>query len=132
MRPWITALAFAAFALPALAQSERNASDASGQTSLALGAIGESGLKATAGVVAIPLGVGGAAASGAGLASSAAGAPSLGMAPVVVGSSALGAAGDLIDFANKPLRVSKDVVVGPPPHAAPNVPYMPPAKAPGQ
>jgi hypothetical protein len=132
MRALIFAVALAAAAGPAFAQSERNASDASGQTSLALGAIGESGLKATAGVVAVPLGVGGGVASGAGAASSAAGAPLLGMGPVLIGSAALDSAKGLSDFAAKPLSIGKEVVVGLAPQPAPKVPYTPNAKAPGQ
>lgn len=110
---------------PALAQSERNASAASGQTSVAVGAIGESGLKASAGVVAIPLGVAGSGAMSGGAALSAAGAPLLGGSIAQTGSAAIKAADASSDFAGKPLTVSKDVVVGPAPQPAPNVPYAP-------
>lgn len=119
------AMAALALSAPAFAQSERNASAASEQTSVAVGAIGESGLKATVGVVAIPLGVAGAGAMSGGAALSAAGAPVIGGSVAQTGSAALGAAGAASDFAGKPLAISKDVIVGPAPQPAPNVPYTP-------
>lgn len=121
----VAAMAALAFSAPAFAQSERNASAASEQTSVAVGAIGESGLKAAVGVVAIPLGVAGAGAMSGGAALSAAGAPVIGGSVAQTGSAALGVAGAASDFANKPLSISKDVIVGPAPQPAPNVPYTP-------
>lgn len=129
-----SALAFCA-ASPALAQSEANASDASGATSIAIGAIGESGLKASAGVVAVPLGVAGTGSVVAGMGASEAGSNAVGIGAGGAGLVLLGAAGMSADFAREPLKIGKQVVVGPPPQAAPNVSYVPvpvPAKAPGQ
>jgi uncharacterized membrane protein len=116
MRMVLVLTAALAAATPAFAQSERNASDASAATSVAVGAIGESGLKASAGVVAIPLAVAGAAGvSGA-------------FAVAGAGSAAVSLAADSADFSNKPLTISNDVVIAPPAQPAPVVPFTPEAK----
>ena len=117
-------------ASPALAQSEKNASDASAQTSIAVGAIGESGLKATAGVVGVPLAAAGSAAAVTGVGLSAAGLPTSGGALATVGSGTAQAGIDLVEFSGKPLTITKDVVVGPAPQPAPKVPYAPATKPP--
>lgn len=122
-----TALALAA---PAYAQSSlQNASNALGKTSVAVGAVGESGLKASTGAVSIPLG-GVALASGAvGVVARASGQDEIADGFNAGSASATKAAKAVVDFSNSPLTVGDDVVVGRPkqPKAqpAPTVPYTP-------
>lgn len=110
------------------AQSVENASKALEQTSLAAGAIGESGLRATSGVVAVPLGVTALASGAVGV-----GAAASGQVDVADGFSAAAkdtshAARTLVEFSNAPLTITDEVVVGQkrvPPQPAPHVPYRP-------
>jgi hypothetical protein len=112
-------------ATPAFAdQSAQNFSAASKQTSLAVGAIGESGLKATSGVVAVPLG-GVALASGA----VGVGAAASGQYEIAKGFSDASAAitkdaRELVEFSNSPLAITDEVVVKKP-QPAPQVPFTP-------
>lgn len=128
-------------AAPAHAQlgSVRNTSEASKQVVVAVGAIGESGVKAASGVVAIPLGsvavASGAVAHGAG----ASGYTDVETAFSAGASSATGAAKSFVDFSGAPLTVTDNVVLGqkakssqtartkgaPAAQAAPNVPFAP-------
>ncbi len=130
MRLVLTAAVFIAISAPAFAQSSvRNASEASRQTSQAVGAIGESSLKATSGVVAIPMG-GVAVASGAvGHSANASGYTDVGASFEAGAASATKAARALVDFSGSPLTVADDVIVGrksrPSPQPAPAVPYTP-------
>lgn len=113
-----------AYAQPLEDQSAQNASAASQQTSIAIGAIGESGLRATSGVVAIPLG-GAALASGAvGIAAGASGQFDIakGFSDAAVDS--VKGARALVDFSNAPLTITDEVVVAKP-QPAPKVPYTP-------
>ncbi len=119
----IAALA-AAFAVPAQAQSARNAATASKQTSLAVGAITESGVRTTSGVVAIPLGATAVASGAVGV-----GAAASGQFEVANGfSDAAGGASrgarKMVEFSNAPLTIGDDVVVAKP-QPAPQVPYTP-------
>jgi hypothetical protein len=111
----------------AFGQSAQNASTASGQTSVAVGAIGESGLKATSGVVAIPLGVAGVASGAVAVGASASGQTELagGFSGAATGASQ--GASALVEFSNAPLSISDDVVIAAP-QAAPEVPYTPAAQ----
>lgn len=117
-------------ALPAYAQgSLRNTSEASKQVITASGAIGESGIKASAGVVAIPLG-GVALASGAvGAAANASGYAEVGSTFEDGGAGVTKGARSLVEFSGEPLTVSDEVVIGRPQEPvaqpAPNVPYAP-------
>jgi hypothetical protein len=117
-------------AAPAYAQSSlQNASNALGKTSVAIGAVGESGLKASTGVVSIPLG-GVALASGAvGVLARASGQDGIADGFSAGAAGATKAAKAVVDFSNSPLTVTDDVVVGRPkqPRAqpAPKVPYTP-------
>ena len=127
-----TTLALAiALAAPAHAQggSLRNGSEASRQAVVAVGAIGESGVKASTGVVAIPMG-GVALASGAvGHVANASGYTEVGTTFSDGAAGATKAAKSLVDFSGAPLTVSDEVIVGRPeqpvPQPAPNVPYTP-------
>jgi hypothetical protein len=125
MRYALLAGTILAAAAPAFAdQSAQNLSAASKQTSLAVGAIGESGLKAASGVVAIPLG-GVALASGAvGVAAGASGqyeiAKGFSDASVAITKDARA----LVEFSNAPLSITDDVVVAKP-QPAPKVPFTP-------
>jgi hypothetical protein len=125
MRYALIAGAFLASALPAFAdQSAQNASTASKQTSIAVGAIGESGLKATSGVVAVPLG-GVALASGAvGVGASASGQFEIAKGFSEASASTVKSARALVEFSNAPLSITDDVVVAKP-QPAPKVPYTP-------
>jgi hypothetical protein len=129
MRLVLTATTLLAISPAAHAQFSQNASAASKQTSIALGAIGESGLKASSGVVAIPLG-GIALASGAvGIAARASGHDAIADGFNTGAADATDAAKAVVDFSNSPLTISDDIVVGrpkqPKPQPAPNVPYRP-------
>ena len=129
MRLVLTAATLLAISPAAHAQFSQNASAASKQTSIAVGAIGESGLKASSGVVAIPLG-GIALASGAvGIAARASGHDAIADGFNTGAADATGAAKAVVDFSNSPLTISDDIVVGRPkqPKAqpAPTVPYRP-------
>ena len=122
----IAALAagLAAPALPAAAQSAQNASTALKQTSIAAGAITESGLRTTSGVVAIPLGATAVASGAVGI-----GAAASGQFEVAEGfSDAAGGASrsarKLVEFSNAPLTIADDVVVARP-QPAPKVPFTP-------
>lgn len=127
-----TALALAiALAAPAHAQggSLRNGSEASKQVIVSVGAIGESGVKASTGVVALPMG-GVALASGAvGHAANASGYTEVGTTFSDGAAGATKAAKSLVEFSGAPLTVSDEVIVGRPeqpvPQPAPNVPYTP-------
>lgn len=121
----------AALAAPAYAQggSLRNGSEASKQAIVAVGAVGESGVKAASGVVAIPMG-GVAVASGAvGHVANASGYTDVGTVFSGGAAGATNAAKSLVDFSGAPLTVSDDVIVGRPatpvPQPVPNVPHTP-------
>lgn len=129
MRLVLTAVLLTAATPAAHAQFSQNASAASKQTSIAAGAIGESGLKASSGVVSIPLG-GVALASGAvGIAAGASGQDVIANGFNTGAADATAAAKAVVDFSNSPLTITDDVVVGPPrqPDAqpAPVVPCTP-------
>jgi hypothetical protein len=113
---------------PAFAdQSAQNASTASRQTSIAVGAIGESGLRATSGVVAVPLG-GVALASGAvGAAAGASGQYEVAKGFSDASAAATRDARSLVEFSNAPLSITDDVVVAKP-QPAPKVPFTPVAQ----
>jgi hypothetical protein len=128
MRLILTAVALTA-ATPAHAQFSQNASAASKQTSMAIGAIGESGLKASSGAVSIPLG-GLAITSGAvGSAARASGHDKLAEGFNAGAAEATEAARAVVEFSNSPLTVTDDVIVGrpknPTPQPAPVVPHSP-------
>ena len=129
--PATTLVLAAALAAPAHAQggSVRNGSEASKQAIVAVGAVGESGVKAASGVVAIPMG-GVAVASGAvGHVANASGYTDVGATFSTGAAGATKAAKSLVDFSGAPLTVSDDVIVGrpatPAPQPVPNVPYTP-------
>ena len=129
--PATTLVLAAALAAPAHAQggSVRNGSEASKQAIVAVGAVGESGVKAASGVVAIPMG-GIAVASGAvGHVANASGYTDVGATFSTGAAGATKAAKSLVDFSGAPLTVSDDVIVGrpatPAPQPVPNVPYTP-------
>lgn len=129
MRLVLTVAALMAISPAAHAQFSQNASAASKQTSIAAGAIGESGLKASSGVVSIPLG-GIALASGAvGVAARASGRDGLANRLEAGAAEATEAARAVVDFSNSPLTITDEVVVGRPKQAkaqpAPSVPYTP-------
>lgn len=131
MRLALPAIAILALATPTHAQggSVRNGSEASKQAIVAVGAVGESGVKATSGVVAIPMG-GIAVASGAvGHVANASGYTDVGTTFSTGAAGATKAAKSLVDFSGAPLTVSDDVIVGRPAtpvaQPVPNVPYAP-------
>ena len=109
---------------PAQAQSTQNASDASKQTSIAVGAIGESGLRATSGGVAIPLGVTALASGAVGVGASASGQTDIALGFSAAAGDASRGAKALVDFSNAPLTISDEVIVAKP-QEAPQVPYSP-------
>ena len=115
---------------PTYAQSSvRNASEASKQVIISAGAVGESGIKASTGIVAIPLG-GVALASGAvGVAANASGYTEIGKGFQDVSGGVSKGARSLVEFSGEPLSVTDDVIVGKPaqplPQPAPRVPYAP-------
>ena len=119
-----TALAFStpAFAEP---QSAQNLSTALKQTSIAAGAITESGLKATSGVVAIPLGATALASAAVGVAATASGQYELGKGFSEASADTVKGARALVEFSNSPLAITDDIVVGKTPQPAPKVPYTP-------
>jgi hypothetical protein len=124
----LTAAFFVFAALPAHAQSSsQNLSEASKQTSLAIGAIGESGLKASSGVVAIPLGAVAITSGAVGHSANASGYTDIGKAFSNGAEDATKGAKAFVDFSNSPLSVTEEVIVGrkTPPAAqpAPNVPF---------
>ena len=115
-------------AAPTYAQSSvQNASEASRQTSQAVGAIGESGLKASSGVVAVPTGAIAVASGAAGHSANASGFTDIGAGFEAGSASATKAATALVDFSGSPLTVADDVIVGrkPEPQPAPALPYAP-------
>jgi hypothetical protein len=129
MRLVLTAVLLTAATPAAHAQFSQNASAASRQTSIAAGAIGESGLKASSGVVSIPLG-GVALASGAvGIAARASGQDAIANGFNKGSADATAAAKAVVDFSNSPLTITDEVVVGRPrqrqAQPAPVVPYTP-------
>ena len=115
---------------PADAQgSVRNASEASKQVIISAGAVGESGIQASTGIVAIPLG-GVALASGAvGVAANASGYNEIGRGFQDVSGGVSKGARSLVAFSGEPLSVTDDVIVGKPAQPlaqpAPRVPYAP-------
>lgn len=121
----LTAAAVFILTMPGWAQSAQNASNASKQTSVAIGAIGESGLKATSGVVAIPLGAVAVTSGVVGYSANASGYPDIGLGFSKGAASATKGAKALVDFSNSPLSVTDDVVVGRQPQPAPTVPFKP-------
>jgi len=128
MRYMTAAALVLVLAAPAFAQSTRNASDASGQTSLAAGAIGESGLRATSGVVAIPLGVAALASGVVGVGAAASGQQEAAGGFSAAASGAAHGARELVNFSTAPLTITNEVVVAKPqlrPQPAPHVPYSP-------
>jgi hypothetical protein len=121
-------IAIAAFAaalvVPAHAQSAQNASTALKQTSIAAGAITESGVRTASGVVAVPLGATAVASGAVGV-----GAAASGQFEVADGfSDAAGGASrsarKLVEFSNAPLTIGDDVVIARP-QPAPKVPFTP-------
>jgi hypothetical protein len=109
--------------------SLRNTSEASKQVIIAAGAIGESGIKASTGVVAIPLG-GVALASGAvGAAANASGYTETGKGFQDASGGISKGARSLVEFSGEPLFVSDEVVLAKPAQPvaqpAPRVPYKP-------
>ena len=129
MRLVLTTAILMAITPAAHAQFSQNASAASKQTSIAAGAIGESGLKASSGVVSIQLG-GIALASGAvGVAARASGHDTIADGFNAGAAGATGAAKAVVDFSNSPLTITDEVVVGRPKQTkaqpAPIVPHTP-------
>lgn len=129
MRLVLTATALMAVS-PAHAQgSLQNASDASKQVVLAGGAIGESGLKASSGVVAIPLGAVAVTSGAVGYAANASGHTEVGKAFSAGAEEVTKDAKQLVDFSNAPLTVTDDVIVGRAKNTeaqgAPKVPFTP-------
>jgi hypothetical protein len=127
MRLAVFAALVALSTAPAFAQSAQNASTALKQTSLAAGAIAESGVRTTSGVVAVPLGATALASGAVGV-----GAAASGQFEVAKGFS--GAAGDasrgarkMVEFSNAPLTIGNEVIVAKP-QPAPKVPYTPAAQ----
>lgn len=132
--PATTLMLALALAAPSHAQggSVKNGSEASKQAIIAVGAVGESGVKASSGVVAIPMG-GIALASGAvGHAANASGYTDVGTAFSGGAEGATDAAKSLVDFSGAPLTVTDEVIVGrlekPAPQPVPQVPYAPEPK----
>lgn len=128
MRYAVAALLAFSLAGAAQAQSVENASTASEQTSLAVGAIGESGLRATSGVVAVPLGVTALASGTAGVGAAASGQIEAADGFSAAAKDASRAARALVEISNAPLTITDEVVVGRKPVApqpAPRVPYRP-------
>jgi hypothetical protein len=121
----LTAAAVFVLTGPAWGQSAQNASNASKQTSVAIGAIGESGLKATSGVVAIPLGAVAVTSGAVGYSANASGHTDIGAGFSKGSASATKGAKALVDFSNSPLTITDDVVVGRKPQPAPAVPFTP-------
>lgn len=130
MRLVLTAILLTGAAAPAYAQgSLQNASDASKQVVVAVGAIGESGLKASSGVVAIPMGAVALASGAVGVAANASGYTEVGQAFDAGSKEATEGAKAFVDFSGAPLTVTNDVVVGRRKNTdaqpAPEVPYTP-------
>ncbi len=132
MKLVLTAAALAVAAPAAHAQSSaQNASDASRQVVLAVGAVGESGLKATSGVVAIPLGAVALTSGAVGVAANASGYTEVGKAFEGGSEDFTKGARSLVEFSGAPLTVTDDVIVGQRKAAnteaqpAPTVPYTP-------
>ncbi|OYX45706.1 MAG: hypothetical protein B7Y90_18540 [Alphaproteobacteria bacterium 32-64-14] len=132
MRLALTAAIFLGLSAPAFAQgSLQNGSEASRQVSQAAGAIGESGLKAASGVVAVPFGAVAVASGAAGHSANASGYTDIGTGLQAGAASATKAATAFVDFSGSPLTVSDDIIVGRKPaqkpvaQPAPAVPYAP-------
>ena len=132
MRLVLTAAIFLTVSAPALAQgSLQNGSEASRQVSQAAGAIGESGLKAGSGVVAVPFGAVAVASGAAGHSANASGYTDIGAGLEAGAARATKAATAFVDFSGSPLTISDDIIVGrkptqkPVPQSAPAVPYAP-------
>jgi hypothetical protein len=127
MRLAVFAALVALSTAPAFAQSAQNASTALKQTSLAAGAIAESGVRTTSGVVAVPLGATALASGAVGV-----GAAASGQFEVAKGFSE--ASGDMtraarkaVEFSNAPLTIGNEVIVAKP-QPVPKVPYAPAAQ----
>jgi hypothetical protein len=118
------ALAVALSAAPALAQSARNASTALKQTSIAAGAITESGLRTTSGVVAIPMGVTALASGAVGVGATASGQYEAGKGFSEASGDMTRAARKAVEFSNAPLVIGNEVIVAKP-QPAPKVPFTP-------
>lgn len=117
--------AFAAvLAVPAYAQSAQNASTALKQTSIAAGAITESGVRTTSGVVAIPLGATAVASGAVGVGAGASGQFEAAEGFSNAGGATSRSARKLVEFSNAPLTIGDDVIVAKP-QPAPKVPYTP-------
>jgi len=130
MRLVLTAALCITMSAPALAQSSlRNGSEASKQVSQAAGAIGESGFKASSGVVALPMGAIAVASGAVGQSANASGYTHVGEGFEAGAASATRAAKAMVDFSGAPLSVSDDVIVGrkaePKAQPAPAVPFAP-------
>jgi hypothetical protein len=125
MRPIFLSLGLGLIAGAPLASAQvvDNASRASQQASTAAGVLAESGVKASAGVVAVPLGAAGVVSGSAGLSAAASGQNGLAGGLSGAAGDASKAASALTDFSNKPLSIEDDVVIAPQP--APQVPAMP-------
>jgi hypothetical protein len=121
---YTSAFILMALATPALADSVDNLSDASKDSATAVAEIAEAGVRTVVGVAALPASVaaGGSVVAGAIV-------EGVGDSTVQVGLGAAHGADEMARFANAPLSVSDDVVVGPPPQGAPNVPAAPKAAA---
>lgn len=118
------ALTTPAMTAPAFAQSVQNASTALKQTSLAAGAITESGLKVTSGAVAIPLGATAIASAATGVAAGASGQFEAAKGFSAAASDAVHGARALVEYSNAPLAITNEVILAKP-QPAPKVPYSP-------
>lgn len=109
----MTTVAALALAAPAHAQlgSVRNGSEASKQVFIAAGAIGESGVKAASGVVAIPLGGVAVASGSVAHGANASGYTEIGDAFADGAEGATGTAKAFVDFSGKPLTITNDVIL---------------------
>ena len=131
MRLVLTAAVFIGVCAPAaFAQSSiQNGSEASRQVSQAAGAVGESGFKASSGVVAIPMGTIAVASGAVGHSANASGYTNVGAGFEAGAASATKAAKALVDFSGSPLTITDEVIVGrkaaPTAQPAPAIPYTP-------
>jgi hypothetical protein len=120
----LVALSAAPAALPAQAQSAQNASTALKQTSIAVGAVTESGVRTTSGVVAIPLGATALASGAVGVGVTASGQYEAGKNFSAASGYKTRAARKAVEFSNAPLIIGNEVIVAKP-QPAPKVPYAP-------
>ena len=123
----LVALSAMPAALPAFAQSAQNASTALKQTSVAVGAITESGVRTTSGVVAVPLGVTALASGAVGVGATASGQYEAGKSFSAASGDMTRAARKAVEFSNAPLTIGNEVILAKP-QPAPKVPYAPAAQ----